>query len=482
MQLFQQSEATAAQRRWYFACVDATDGFTAETGLTFSSGELQISKAGGAFANSAGTATELSDGMYMYEATQTELNTVGVVGFKVEKTGVRTALMQVGQVVPWDPYDAVRAGLTALPNANAEAAGGLYTRGTGTGQINQPSGGYIDVNTIRWSGGLVNNQQVSFGLLTDLELATDGSSTTITLHAGASSTNDIYKGSLIFLYGGTGAGQTRYITAYNGTTKVATVDTAWVTNPNGTTQFVIRQMRGYAEPPAAATIADSVWDEARSGHTASGSFGEGVNVYDYTAGSPALDYLGGGVGAFYRDVEAVSDSTHLDFIGANAGDDSLNGSWIYVYFGTGFTQSRQITDWDEDGGGPGIGRATVTPAWTTNPTGAKIVVWKAKPSVLTALASGFTPDVNVASITAAAITSTSLAASALSAIADAIWDEAMEGAKTARQWMRGIKSVLWGKAGFTSSGRTFRDDADTKNRITTSIDASGRPSVTEDLT
>lgn len=39
-----------------------------------------------------------------------------------------------------DPYDAVRAGLTALPNAAAEASGGLLTRGTGTGQVNPSSG------------------------------------------------------------------------------------------------------------------------------------------------------------------------------------------------------------------------------------------------------------------------------------------------------------------------------------------------------
>lgn len=42
--------------------------------------------------------------------------------------------------------DAVRAGLTALPNAAAAAAGGLFTRGTGAGQINQDANGRIDVN------------------------------------------------------------------------------------------------------------------------------------------------------------------------------------------------------------------------------------------------------------------------------------------------------------------------------------------------
>ncbi len=53
------------------------------------------------------------------------------------------------QLVDFDPEDAVRLGLSALPNAAAQAAGGLYTRGTGAGQINQGANGQIDVNVER---------------------------------------------------------------------------------------------------------------------------------------------------------------------------------------------------------------------------------------------------------------------------------------------------------------------------------------------
>ena len=56
------------------------------------------------------------------------------------------------QLVAWDPQDTVRGGLTALPNANAEASGGLYTRGSGAGQINQPANGMIDANVVRNAG------------------------------------------------------------------------------------------------------------------------------------------------------------------------------------------------------------------------------------------------------------------------------------------------------------------------------------------
>jgi hypothetical protein len=66
-----------------------------------------------------------------------------------------TNLAETDVVIPLrdlDPYDAVRAGLTALPNAAAEAPGGLYTRGSGAGQINQPANGQIDANTVKVSG------------------------------------------------------------------------------------------------------------------------------------------------------------------------------------------------------------------------------------------------------------------------------------------------------------------------------------------
>lgn len=71
------------------------------------------------------------------------------------------------QITGFDPSDGVRAGLTALPNAAAEAAGGLFTRGTGAGQINQAANGMIDTNPVR-----LNN--VSQSLLDLKDFADDG--------------------------------------------------------------------------------------------------------------------------------------------------------------------------------------------------------------------------------------------------------------------------------------------------------------------
>lgn len=59
------------------------------------------------------------------------------------------------QLVNFDPDDTIRLGLTALPNAAAEAAGGLFTQGTGAGQIHQNATGQIDTNTVAMATDVV---------------------------------------------------------------------------------------------------------------------------------------------------------------------------------------------------------------------------------------------------------------------------------------------------------------------------------------
>jgi len=90
-----------------------------------------------------------------------------------------------------------------------------------------------------------NNDKTGYGL-TALESASlhsgtaqAGASSTITLAAGASSTDGLYVGEAVKVYGGTGAGQARVITAYNGTTKVATVDRVWAVNPASDSTYAV---------------------------------------------------------------------------------------------------------------------------------------------------------------------------------------------------------------------------------------------------
>ena len=69
-----------------------------------------------------------------------------------------------------------------------------------------------------------------------------------------------------------------------------------------------------------------------------------------------------------------------------------------------------------------------------------------------------------------------VAAPSASTIAAAVWAAVAENSKTYAQLMRGMWSLLRGKSsGFVSGSSTavFRDDADSKNRMTFTIDANG---------
>lgn len=70
------------------------------------------------------------------------------------------------------------------------------------------------------------------GATTDTGNLQAATTTSVTLKSGASSTDDIHKGMCVIMTGGTQNGQARKITAYNGTTKVATVSPAWTTAPS----------------------------------------------------------------------------------------------------------------------------------------------------------------------------------------------------------------------------------------------------------
>lgn len=70
-------------------------------------------------------------------------------------------------------------------------------------------------------------------------LAQGGTNNTVTLNADASSVDDVYVGQIVFLVSGLGQDQTGLITAYNGTTKVATIDRDWIINPSSITGYII---------------------------------------------------------------------------------------------------------------------------------------------------------------------------------------------------------------------------------------------------
>jgi len=80
---------------------------------------------------------------------------------------------------------------------------------------------------------------IYFGLVSVVAQAQDGAAGSITLTASASAVNDFYKGQIIVIYTGTGAGQARACYEYNGGTKVALTRPSWATAPDNTSWYVI---------------------------------------------------------------------------------------------------------------------------------------------------------------------------------------------------------------------------------------------------
>lgn len=138
----------------------------------------------GTFAAATGTATEDgTTGWYKFAMSQADTNGNNI-GFNFTGTG---AVPQTVNIITTtlNPYDSVRFGMTALPNAAAEAAGGLYTRGTGAGQIAQDANGNVRVNV----DTIKTNPVVNGGTITYPTNATLASTTNITSASGVTLNN-----------------------------------------------------------------------------------------------------------------------------------------------------------------------------------------------------------------------------------------------------------------------------------------------------
>lgn len=166
-------------------------------------------------------------------------------------------------------------------------------------------------HNIATSAGRRLRQIAGFAIRT--ETAQDGTINTIELDASASSTDGIYNRDLIVLTEGTGEGQTRIITEYNGTTKNVTINRDWKITPDATSVFQI--------------LANDVEGHPNHGYAQAGG------VSNIT-------------------LEGAASST----------DDIYNGDLLYISTGTGSQQARLITDYN---GSSKV--ATISPAWLTQP-------------------------------------------------------------------------------------------------------------------
>jgi hypothetical protein len=222
---------------------------------TPATGDTKVSKDGGAVANTTNNPAIASGTSWKLTLTASELSakwiTVQIVDAATKAVEDQfLTILTYGNASAFfiapDFQDAVRFGLTALPNANAEAAGGLYTRGSGAGQINQNANGQVDARAVALSSGVITEAayDTTAGAFQHLGIVDQGTAqgatgTTLQVRAGAPFADSTQAGATIWAFGSTqGYWQERVATGYVGATKTFTVD-AWTVTPSGTITYIV---------------------------------------------------------------------------------------------------------------------------------------------------------------------------------------------------------------------------------------------------
>jgi len=146
----------------------ASDGKTPATGKTIA---ITISKNGAtSFSNpnaGATNATEMASGFYKFTLDTTDTGTLGPLAWR----GAEGTINDAGDVLT--VAKATNGGFSALPDAAAEASGGLYTRGTGAGQIAQDANGTARVTVTDVDTGAITATSFAAGAIDAAALATD---------------------------------------------------------------------------------------------------------------------------------------------------------------------------------------------------------------------------------------------------------------------------------------------------------------------
>lgn len=118
-----------------------SNGTTPATGEAGGQPQINWLPRGTATVNTAATLSLVSAnaGEYYVELSASEVSAPGPAAIHYRSANAIPNSTYF-QLVKYDSYDSTRLGLVSLPNAAAEASGGLITRGTGTGQLHVSTG------------------------------------------------------------------------------------------------------------------------------------------------------------------------------------------------------------------------------------------------------------------------------------------------------------------------------------------------------
>ena len=240
--------------------LDDTDGKTAETGLTISSTDVYLSKAGAAFANPNDTNAAAHDraGWYRKQLNSTDTNSIGRLIVEVQESGALPVWREF-MILPANVYDSLVGGTDSL-EIDVTAVSGDSTAADNL-ELDYDGTGYAKANST--TGTVTTNTD----LVTAVAIRTEIDSNSSQLAAIAADTNELQTDDVPGL-----------IAALNDPTAGAVADQVWeeaIADHSGTSGSTAEALDG-ASAPTAAAVADAVLDEALSGHTGAGSLGKAV--------------------------------------------------------------------------------------------------------------------------------------------------------------------------------------------------------------
>jgi len=262
--------------------IDSSDG-TPETGVTSASGGLDLwyQKEGAlpvditesdltalTDAHSDGGMKHINDGYYRLDVPDAAFTATDSVMIG----GTVTGMIVIGtelQIVEYDPNDSVRLGLTALPNAAADAAGGLPISDAGgldldtqlanavptvgaisDGVWDEAFSGHTSAGTF---GKLVKN--LGEGVVAADGSVNDVSATVNTFITDLTETTTSHYSDLTLIFtSGNLKGQAKPIQSYNGTTKTIVLDEDLTEAPADTDTFLILSMHVHPISQIASSV------------------------------------------------------------------------------------------------------------------------------------------------------------------------------------------------------------------------------------
>lgn len=214
--------------------VDATDGSTLETSITFATTEANVIKHDASAVVDIGVNTwssHLGGGYYNVTLTASNTDTLGMLVVEAHDTAARPVRREF-MVVPANIYDSLILGTDYLQadviQINGNASSGFLT---GTDHLK------ADVQQINASTAAADN--LSQGALALVTATAQTSSTTTVVKTNLTeATNDHYNGRTLTFTSGSLAGQSTTISDYSGSSKDLTVVALTEAPSNGDT-FVI---------------------------------------------------------------------------------------------------------------------------------------------------------------------------------------------------------------------------------------------------